>query len=335
MPPIVVGFIAASCVGWTLGICALQGAGGGGSNRCGTIVSRSLLLSTASFAALTLSLVALWAIRGGKRRFAERFWLGTCLLSVILALAAGVLDVIGLAALAAFAAICVVAHRATHPAAVIAAHALLVLGSAALFLHVVPGFNNPVLVFDVVLGTGAQPYTKYLNYDKGMAALLLLALYAPDRTATDRGSRPSAFLWRFGLLVGVMLALTVVLGYVRWDAKLPSWWPAWLWSMAFLTALPEETLFRGCLQTWIERGLGPSNRATVASVVIAGTVFGIAHAGGGATYVLLSSVAGMGYGWIYASTRSLAMSTLAHTGLNTVHFLLFTYPALAQRTSIF
>jgi uncharacterized protein len=51
--------------------------------------------------------------------------------------------------------------------------------------------------------------------------------------------------------------------------------------------------------------------------------------------VLLSSVAGMGYGWIYASTRSLAMSTLAHTGLNTVHFLFFTYPALAHRSSIF
>jgi hypothetical protein len=294
-----------------------------------------LLLSTASFATLTLALVALWTILAGKRRSLEHFWIGTCLLSVILALAAGMLDIIGLAALAAFAAICVVARRVTHPVAVIAAHALLVLGCAALFVHVVPGFQNPVLVSNVVLGADAQPYTKYLNFDKGMAALLLLALYAPDRTATDRGSRPSAFLWRFAVLVSVMLTLAVLAGYVRWNPKLPPWWPAWLWSMAFLTALPEEVLFRGCLQTWIEKGLAPSNRATVASVLMAGIVFGVAHAGGGATYVVLSSVAGMGYGWIYASTRSLALSTLAHTGLNTVHFLLFTYPALAHRSSVF
>ena len=279
--------------------------------------------------------MALWTIRAGTRRSAESFWIGACLLSVILALAAGILDVIGLAALGAFAAICVVARRATHPGATAAAHTLLVFGGAALFVHVVPGFHNPVLVSNVVLGADAQPYTKYLNYDKGMAALLLLALYAPDRTATDRGSRLSAFLWRIGLLVAAMLVLTNILGYVRWDPKLPSWWPAWLWSMAFLTALPEEVLFRGCLQTWIERGLAPSGRATVASVLIAGIVFGVAHAGGGAMYVVLSSVAGIGYGWIYASTRSLAMSTLAHTGLNTVHFLFFTYPALAHRSSIF
>jgi membrane protease YdiL (CAAX protease family) len=291
-------------------------------------------IAIAAFAVLTLALTALWAMRAQTSRPAPHLWIGTGLLSVILALAGGILDIIGLAALAAFAAVCVVAHRATHPVTVIATHAMLVLGSAALFVHVVPGFHNPVLVSDTVLGADAQPYTKYLNYDKGLAALLLLALYAPDRTASDRGSRPSAFLWRFAVLVIVMLTLTMLVGYARWDPKLPAWWPAWLWSMLFLTALPEEALFRGCLQTWIERGLGSSDRATVASVLIAGTVFGIAHAGGGATYVLLSTVAGMGYGWIYASTRSLAMSTLAHAGLNTVHFLFFTYPALSQRSSI-
>jgi simple sugar transport system ATP-binding protein len=60
----------------------------------------------------------------------------------------------------------------------------------------------------------------------------------------------------------------------------------------------------------------------------AGLVFGVVHAGGGAMYVLLSIAAGIGYGWIYASTRSLAAATLAHAGLNTIHFFLFTYPAL-------
>ena len=58
-------------------------------------------------------------------------------------------------------------------------------------------------------------------------------------------------------------------------------------------------------------------------------LFGVAHLAGGAVYVALAAVAGIGYGWIYASTRSIAAAILAHAGLNTVHFLLFSYPALA------
>ena len=288
----------------------------------------SLSIASAAFAALTVALAALWANRAGVSPVARHLWLGAGAVSLVLALAAGMLDVTGLAALAIFAAVCAFARRSRHPAAVGTMHVLLVLGCAALFVHVVPGFQNPTLVSNVVLGPDAQPYTKYLNYDKGMAALLLLGLYAPERTATDRGSRLAAFLWRFAVLVAGMLALTVLVGYVRWDPKLPPWWGPWLWSMLFLTALPEEALFRGCLQTWIADRLGTSARATTVSVIVAGIVFGVVHAGGGAMYVVLSIAAGIGYGWIYASTRSLAAATIAHAGLNTVHFFLFTYPAL-------
>jgi membrane protease YdiL (CAAX protease family) len=292
-------------------------------------------VSIAVFAALTLALVALWLTHILTDRIARNLCVGAGVISVVLALADRMVDATGLAALTALAVVCLLARRATHPAAVVITHVLLVLGCAALFVHVVPGFQNPVLVSNVVLSPEAQPYTKYLNFDKGIAALLLLALYAPERTASDRGSRPSEFLWRFAVLVGTMLALTIVVGFARWDPKLPAWWPAWLWSMVFLTALPEETLFRGCLQTWIANRLKASPHAALVSIVSAGVIFGVAHAGGGATYALLSSVAGIGYGWIYASTRSLALSTLAHVGLNTVHFLFFSYPALAVRSSIF
>ena len=116
--------------------------------------------------------------------------------------------------------------------------------AAGLFLHAWPGFHNPVVISDAVLGLESQPYTKYLNFDKGLAALFLLGIYAPDRTATDDGVRQThAFVWRFAVLVAGVLALTLAAGYVRWDPKLPAWWALWLWSMVFLTALPEETLF--------------------------------------------------------------------------------------------
>ena len=62
----------------------------------------------------------------------------------------------------------------------IAAHAIMFAVAASLFLHVVPGVGNPQLVANAVLGPGSAPYTKYLNFDKGFAGLLLLGVYASD-----------------------------------------------------------------------------------------------------------------------------------------------------------
>lgn len=199
----------------------------------------------------------------------------------------------------------------------IVAHALLLLVCAALFLHRVPGYENP------------QVDGRYLNFDKGLAGLILLAVYARDVVRHDEGLRHvGGFLWRFAILVAVLMALAAAIGYVRWDPKLPLWWPTWMLSMVFLTALPEEALFRGVAQTSIERWLGPRPSATAIAVVIAGMLFGVAHLAGGPAYVVLATVAGIGYGWIYASTRSIAAAIAAHAGLNAVHFLFFSYPSL-------
>ena len=103
------------------------------------------------------------------------------------------------------------------------------------------------------------------------------------------------------------------LGYARWDPKLPPWWPMWLASMVFLTALPEEdTVPRrdpgaGCT-SW----LGEPGRGARLAAVVAGALFGLAHAGGGWTYVVLAAIAGIGYGWIYAVSGSLGAATGAH-----------------------
>ena len=213
---------------------------------------------------------------------------------------------------------------------VIATHAIMFATCASLFLHVVPGVDNPRVVTDVVLGPGSVPYTKYLNFDKGIAGLFLLGIYASDQPAADEGWRHAGgFLWRFAIVVAVVIALSLALGYVRWDPKLPLWWAVWTWSMVFLTALPEEALFRGVVQSLIMRRLGGTGRAATAAIVMAGMLFGVAHLAGGPLYAAIASAAGIGYGWIYASTRSIGAAVAAHAGLNTIHFLFFSYPALA------
>jgi membrane protease YdiL (CAAX protease family) len=197
----------------------------------------------------------------------------------------------------------------------IAAHALLLLVCGALFLHAVPGYDNP------------QVDGRYLNFDKGMAGLILLGVYARDIVRHDEGLRHvGGFLWRFAVMVGVLVVLALASGYVGWDPKVPPGWPVWIASMVFLTAMPEEALFRAVLQTRIERRLAQRPSATIVAVLVAGMLFGVAHLAGGPVYVALSTVAGIFYGWIFASTRSFVAAVAAHTGLNAVHYFFFTYP---------
>jgi uncharacterized protein len=278
-----------------------------------------------AFVALTLALAALWAGRVSRSPRLARLWTLPFAVAVVAALAAGILDVRGVVVLLFYAVACRAANRAAAPRLRFAAHALMLLITGGLMLHVLPGFDNPRVLDRVVLGADAAPYTKYLNFDKGVAGLFLLGIYAPERPAGDQ-LRHHLGGWsaRCAVLIVVMMALSILAGYVRWDPKLPAWFPMWLWSMLFLTALPEEALFRGVVQTGLARRGGDWQALGAAAVL-----FGIAHLGGGAAYVVLAAVAGGGYGWIYLRTRSIAGGILAHTAVNTAHLLLFTYPALA------
>jgi hypothetical protein len=64
-------------------------------------------------------------------------------------------------------------------------------------------------------------------------------------------------------------------------------------------------------------------------LAVAGAVFGLAHYAGGIQYVLLATIAGIGYGWIYWRTNRIEASILTHFLVNTTHIVVFTYPALA------
>lgn len=293
-------------------------------------------LLLAAFAALTLALAALWWPPTSKATRWPAPWMVFGGLAVGFALPAGLVDGRGVVALLIFALACLTDRATSRPAVRVAAQLVTLIVGAALFLHLLPGFDNPRVIANAVAGPGALPYSKYLNFDKGAAALLLLGLYVPDRTARDEGARHAGGIaWRVVVVSLVVLLLSLALAYVRWDPKLPPWWPAWLWSMVFLTALPEEAVFRGLLQEGLRRtiqngALIPRGRVTLVAVVTAGAAFGMAHVAGGAPYVFLATVAGIGYGWVYASCRSFAGAVIAHSALNTLHLLLFTYPALAS-----
>lgn len=305
------------------------GAGSLPRRRPDRVLTLPAAPTLATFAALATAMAALWAPRWFASPHAASWWVVPFALALLLAQAYGVVDTRGLLAIAVLTTACRVGAQAPDGALRGLALAVMLALSAALLLHAVPGFANPRVLDGVMLGVDAAPYTKYLSFDKGVLGLVLLGLYAPQRTARRASvGTVGAALWRFAVIAALVMAVTVLAGYARWDPKLPSWWPLWLASMIFLTALPEEAVFRHLIQGSLHDWLGESSPARWTATLSAAALFGLAHAGGGWTYVALATLAGVGYGLVYALTRSIGAAVLAHTGFNLAHFLFFSYPAL-------
>ena len=286
--------------------------------------------AVATFVALAAAMVALWAPRVWFSPHARSLWVVPFGVALLVAQTAGIVGTPGL--IAFFVLITATRFGYYAPDGALRGFALAVMLAltAGLLLHVVPGFDNPRLIDAVRLAADSEPYTKYLNFDKGVLGLFLLGLYAPERMLRrSRRGAVAAAAWRFAVVAAVVMALTVAAGYARLDPKLPSWWPLWLGSMFFFTALPEEAVFRHVVQGGLQQWLGPSQQARWTAMAAAAALFGLAHLGGGWIYVGLATVAGLGYGLVYAITGSIVAAALAHTGLNLLHLLFFSYPALA------
>jgi membrane protease YdiL (CAAX protease family) len=83
------------------------------------------------------------------------------------------------------------------------------------------------------------------------------------------------------------------------------------------TGIPEELLFRGVIQNLAVRRYGYPQ-----GLLLAAVVFGFAHLPD-LRYMLLASLAGVAYGWVYHRTRHITASALTHAAVDWVWRLLF------------
>ena len=132
------------------------------------------------------------------------------------------------------------------------------------------------------------------------------------------------------LLLALLLGLALWSGYVRWEPKLPAAGLLWAAANLLSTCTAEEVLFRGLVQSQLQQRWRAHPRGSAAALLVAAILFGLAHLGGGWHYVLLATLAGVGYGWVYQRTGRIEASILTHFAVNAVHFFLFTYPALER-----
>jgi membrane protease YdiL (CAAX protease family) len=207
---------------------------------------------------------------------------------------------------------------------------LLVFALAfTLELHLIPGFHNLLILDKVKITADAMPYTLYLNFDKTIAGLLIIGLILPrvNSLANLTFMLKQVFV-RLPLVLLIILILSYAFGYVRFEPKLaPQLW-LWMISNLFFTCIAEEGLFRGFFQEYLSSF--KYKYAEYVAIVIPALFFGAIHFPGGIKYVILATVAGSLYGWIYKVTRRIEAGMLAHFMLNLTHILFFTYPALMQ-----
>lgn len=249
-----------------------------------------------TFALLTLAIAALWL--PADSRPLRVAWLALFLAAIGFGLIARIVEPIGIASLAGLSLILTATHFEQPRWLPVVASIALLVAAGALMIHLVPGFNNPRVLSEVRFTPDALPFRLHFNFDKASLGLLMLAFLHPRMTRwTDWRAMFVAAIPAVLATVGVLLGLSLLLGYVRFSPKLPEATGWFLWANLCFTCVAEEALFRGFLQRrlatyWDEKPYG-----AWLSLGIAAVLFGLAHAAGGPIYVLLSTLAGIGYGW--------------------------------------
>jgi uncharacterized protein len=286
------------------------------------------LAALTPFALLLVAVLGLWIHRA--------VWIAALVAAVAAAYYTGALyglAAVWLALLAAFAWVYRLwrdkPRNVTSRAAQLIAGIVFFLLALALGLVLMPGFPRTVFVAETVLSPGAAPYALGLGFPKVVGGILILGLISETRV---RSWRELGEVLRRAAPILVVTALVVMLftlaaGYVRFD---PKWTPlffAWAAANLFFTCLSEEAFFRGFVQAELAR-LGGRDW-TIVAIATSAVLFGLAHFGGGSTYVIAATIAGLGYALAYHRTQRIEAAMAVHFGLNAVHFLLFTYPRLA------
>ncbi len=197
----------------------------------------------------------------------------------------------------------------------------------ALELHLIPGFKNLLIWNKIQLTPDATPFTLYLNFDKTIVGVIILGLTLNlANTGVEWKALLKQVAFKLPIIIFIILILTIAFGYTKFEPKLPH--DLWIWMVSNLlfTCVAEEGLFRGFFQESLSQL--KYKYSNYIAILVPAISFGIIHYPGGIKYVILATVAGVLYGWVYKITKRIEASILTHFLLNLTHILLFTYPAL-------
>jgi membrane protease YdiL (CAAX protease family) len=158
-----------------------------------------------------------------------------------------------------------------------------------------------------------------------LVGILLFAVVAPLRdlgyTFRIRAAEVGRALAGLALLALVLVPLGLAIGFLDYGVRpfRPLEWGVMGVTLYFATTLPEELIFRGVIQNTVEKNWR-GRRPELAGLLIGALVFGLAHLNNAPApnypYVLMASIAGLVYGWVWMRTRKVTVSALTHLGVN-------------------
>lgn len=124
--------------------------------------------------------------------------------------------------------------------------------------------------------------------------------------------------------VAIPLGLGIGFLHVGVRAFNPLEWLTLALSVYFLTAIPEEILFRGLIQNAIEKRR-EGKRWRMTSLGVAAVLFGLFHLDNppapNVPYACLATLAGVAYGAVWMRTRKVTVSALVHAAVDVVWVL--------------
>jgi membrane protease YdiL (CAAX protease family) len=174
-------------------------------------------------------------------------------------------------------------------------------------------------------GRLAYVFTVLLAINVALATFVLVRRMAGVGYSIGWGHRWSPYiLGSFLAFAAIAIPLGMAMHFIQFAPRWAEWKAQPLLALAILcfTAWPEEFLFRGLLQNMLAR----STKSDLAGWWTASVLFGFSHITNMGfpnwRYVILASIAGLFYGWMWRKTGSIFASAILHALVDALwHFL--------------
>ncbi len=209
-------------------------------------------------------------------------------------------------------------------------YALFLILAIAMSIHLLPGFNNLLIYKQIQFADDSIPFNMYLNFDKTSVGLFIALFFTRTAFSELNAESIKTALVFLMVLVGIILPIAVCIHYVRLDLKFPTLGWLWIINNLFFVCLAEEGFFRGFIQSGLERILPKTKTYSGIAILISAACFGLAHYKGGLAYVGFAGISSLFYGYVFQMTKRLEAPIVVHFGLNLIHFLMFSYPAIIK-----
>ncbi len=206
---------------------------------------------------------------------------------------------------------------------------LYLLTGTLAYTYAIPGINNWFIVKDIILSEGAIPHSIYFWFDISLIGFsTLLFGVKKEKSIKDLIIKLKPIVKLIPIMLFSIISLSLIMNYVVWDPKSTVYFWPWALSNLLFTCVTEEAIFRRFFQDGFKTLFKNNKYKNTIAITLASLLFGLAHFAGGIKYIILASIAGGFYGYAYHKTKRIEASICCHFILNSIHFLLFTYPVL-------